>query len=152
LGELLKVYLIEDGKVIKHMFEFNGPFGTFSSRIDAAYALGLLPKNVRKDMHLLRKIRNDFGHNSSPVTFEDESISSKCGALYLDGKNNTSRPRGKFTRAMMAALGVIELSTQQTERCSVMEDHDIALNQKGIDSFREFLKDTDMDELLELVR
>ena len=152
LGELLKAHLVDDSKIIKRMFDFNGPFGTFSSRIDSVYALGLLPGNVHKDIHLLRKIRNDFAHVSKPITFEEEPISSRCRELYLDGKDNTSRARGKFTRAMMAALGVIEVSTQQLERCSIMKDHDISLNQKGIDGLREFLKDNGMSELIELVQ
>ena len=76
LGELLKAYLIDDKKVVKLMFDFNGPFGTFSSRNDGAYALGLLPGNVHRDIHLLRKIRNDFAHVSTPITFDDEPIAS----------------------------------------------------------------------------
>ncbi|BCK33297.1 hypothetical protein VCSRO96_3117 [Vibrio cholerae] len=43
LGELLKAYLVDDPKIIERMFDFNGPFGTFSSRIDSTYSLGLLP-------------------------------------------------------------------------------------------------------------
>lgn len=152
LGELLKSYLVDDPKIIKRMFDFNGPFGTFSSRIDSTYSLGLLPGNVHKDIHLLRKIRNDFAHVSSPLTFDDEPISSRCRELHLDGKDNTSRPRGKFTRAMMAALGVIEVSTQQLKRRSAMPDHDISLNQKGIDALREFLKNNGMGDLVDLVQ
>ncbi|EGR3934234.1 MltR family transcriptional regulator [Vibrio cholerae] len=151
LGELLKAYLVDDPKIIERMFDFNGPFGTFSSRIDSTYSLGLLPGNVYKDIHLLRKIRNDFAHVSTPLTFDDEPISSRCRELNLDGKHNTSKPRGKFTRAMMAALGVIELSTQQVNRCSAMPDHDISLNQRGVDTLREYLRNNGMGELVDLV-
>lgn len=152
LGELIKSYLVDDPKIIKQVFDFNGPFGTFSSRIDSAYLLGLLPRNVYKDIHLLRKIRNDFAHVSSPLTFDDEPISSRCKELLLDGKDITSRPRGKFTRAMMAALGVIEVSTQHLKRCSAMPDHDISLNQKGIDALREFLKNNGMGDLVDIIQ
>lgn len=55
LEELLEANLINDKPVTSKLFEFNGPFGTFSGKIDTAYSLGLIPKNVRKDIHLIRK-------------------------------------------------------------------------------------------------
>ncbi|BCK33300.1 hypothetical protein VCSRO96_3120 [Vibrio cholerae] len=51
----------------------------------------------------------------------------------------------------MAALGVIELSTQQVNRCSAMPDHDISLNQRGVDTLREYLRNNGMGELVDLV-
>lgn len=152
LADLLKSYFVDNNKIINKMFDFNGPFGTFSSRIDSAYALGLLPENVRKDIHLVRKIRNDFAHVSKPITFNDEPIASRCNELYLHGKDNSSRARGKFTRSMMTAIGVIEVSILQLIRCTPMIDHDISLNQKGIDSLRVFLKENGLQELVELIR
>jgi hypothetical protein len=152
LGDLLKSFFVHNDKVINKMFDFNGPFGTFSSRIDSAYALGLLPENVRKDIHLVRKIRNDFAHVSKPITFNDEPMASRCNELYIHGKDNDSRARGKFTRSMMTAVGVIEVSILQLTKCTPMEDHDISLNQKGIDALRNFLKENGLQELVELVR
>ncbi|KXI28120.1 MltR family transcriptional regulator [Paraglaciecola hydrolytica] len=152
LADLLKAYLVDDRSVVGQMFDFNGPFGTFSSRIDSAYTLGLLPRNVRADIQLVRKIRNDFAHVSKPITFEDQPIISRCQALCLDGKESTARPRGKFTRSMMAAVGVIEVSLQNIERRTVQPDHDISINQKGIDALRSFLEEKGLKELLELVQ
>jgi DNA-binding MltR family transcriptional regulator len=152
LADLLKAYLIDDNAVVNNMFNFNGPFGTFSSRIDGAYTLGLLPKNVRADIQLVRKIRNDFAHVSKPITFKDQPIVSRCQTLCLDGKETTARPRGKFTRSMMTAVGVIEVSLQTIERRTVQEDHDISINQKGIDALRSFLEEKGLKELLELVQ
>lgn len=152
LADLLKAYLVDDRSAVGKMFDFNGPFGTFSSRIDGAYALGLLPKNVRADIQLVRKIRNDFAHVSKPITFEDQPIISRCQALCLDGKETTAKPRGKFTRSMMAAVGVIEVSIQTLERLTVQEDYDVSINQKGIDALRGFLEEKGLNELLELVQ
>jgi DNA-binding MltR family transcriptional regulator len=152
LADLLKAYLIDDNSVVSNLFKFNGPFSTFSSRIDGAYTLGLLPKNVRADIQLVRKIRNDFAHVSKPITFEDQPIVSRCQNFCLDGKDTTARPRGKFTRSMMAAVGVIEVSLQTIERRTVQEDHDISINQKGIDALRNFLEENGLKDVLELVQ
>jgi DNA-binding MltR family transcriptional regulator len=39
------------------------PLGTLSARILTAQALGLLPPKAARDLHLIRKIRNEFAHS-----------------------------------------------------------------------------------------
>lgn len=53
------------------------PLGSFSSRIDAAFQLGLISKHLHRDLHLIRKIRNDFAHNPWDLNFEDPKIKSR---------------------------------------------------------------------------
>ena len=59
IGYLLESYFIENEKVCKRLLHGNGALATFSSKIDLAFLLGLLPQNIINDLHLLRKIRND---------------------------------------------------------------------------------------------
>src|SRR5438105_1091543 len=74
LEHLLKNYFIADKKVTDELLSQSGPLGTFSSRIDITYALGLIGSKAHRDLHLLRKIRNDFGHSSKKILFSDSHI------------------------------------------------------------------------------
>lgn len=44
------------------LFDGQGALATFSARIDVACAMGLLPESIRRDLHLIRKVRNHFAH------------------------------------------------------------------------------------------
>ena len=59
------------------MLRYDGPMGTYSGRIRAAYCLGLLRKPVRDDLRLVGKIRNRFAHDLA-ASFADQQISSWC--------------------------------------------------------------------------
>ena len=58
------------------IFKHNGPLGSFSARIEMAYALGLIAKNEYKILGYIRKIRNRFAHSGGnhELTFEDDQI------------------------------------------------------------------------------
>ena len=52
----------------------NAPLSTFSSRIEVSYRLGLLSARFCRDLHLVRRIRNEFAHNVIGCTFEESSV------------------------------------------------------------------------------
>ena len=60
---------------------FNSPLGTFSSRITAALALGLLTESEHKQIDLVRRIRNEFAHTFANVKFSDSGIKSRVHLL-----------------------------------------------------------------------
>ncbi len=78
---LLKSFFLDRPKIAEELFQSYGPLGTFSSRIDMAFMLGLLTSETYKDLHLIRKIRNDFSHTALPLTFSEESIANRCREL-----------------------------------------------------------------------
>ena len=73
LEKLLESYFIENEKVCKQLLKANGALATFSSKIDLTFLLGLIPKNVFNDLHILRKIRNEFAHTASEISFKKSS-------------------------------------------------------------------------------
>ncbi|CCZ95608.1 putative uncharacterized protein [Corallococcus sp. CAG:1435] len=62
LKSLLTKFFVK-GKNIKELFAPQGALGTFSAKINIAYSLGLISKNLFNDLQLFRKIRNDCAHN-----------------------------------------------------------------------------------------
>lgn len=51
------------------------PIGTFSARIDLAYALGLINTEMRVDLDLMRKVRNRCAHHiDDSFSFTEEPV------------------------------------------------------------------------------
>lgn len=74
LGRLLEKYLVQNNKLKKDALEFNGFLGTFSSKINACYLLGLISKNLFNDIQRLRKLRNNFAHNLLNCSLENKEM------------------------------------------------------------------------------
>ena len=61
----------------------DGPLGSLASRIETVYRLGLIPPSYHHDLHLLRRIRNEFAHGPKGISFENQRIAAWCGNLKL---------------------------------------------------------------------
>jgi DNA-binding MltR family transcriptional regulator len=139
LEELLRKFFVQDDNNLHQIFYFNGPCGTFSSKINMAYALGLIGKKAHKDLRLIRKIRNDFGHIPTPLKFEDEAISDRCKELYYDGLDIKASARTKFTRVATGILAVIHAAMFKMKKCEPPTDFEITNETK--EPFRKILSD-----------
>lgn len=53
----------------------------FSARIDMAYSLGCISENMRKSLHIIRDLRNDFAHASVPICMQDSSVKDRLKNL-----------------------------------------------------------------------
>jgi DNA-binding MltR family transcriptional regulator len=72
IEDLLKVKMVGTKKQVQSLFDFNGPMGTFSSRILISFSIGLISKSYVKDLQIIRKVRNEFGHSPSIINFDNE--------------------------------------------------------------------------------
>ena len=114
LRDLLSSFLVDDPKIVD---EFLGsdknpdrPLSSFSSRIKAAYCLGLIGKSIYQDLNVIRTIRNRFAHKMHGYTFEDPEIVKLCNSLKLakmitDVSSNMPKSHGG-----MFVLGVTQLA------------------------------------------
>jgi hypothetical protein len=96
-----------DESTSRELFEGgNAPLGTLSSRISAAYALGLITHDEWHDLHLIRRIRNDFAHQVT-TTFETPAVVSRCRELRSkapDYPGVTVGSAGQFETAAVAII------------------------------------------------
>jgi len=107
LLEIIRAFLADVTQTEELIGGFNAPLGTFSSRISAAYAFGLLQENEHKELHLIRRIRNEFGHSWKGVTFETQPVSQLCAQLPWGGPGEiepTSTSRDRFNFAVVTLL------------------------------------------------
>jgi DNA-binding MltR family transcriptional regulator len=73
LESLLRSRLRKDraaSKVVESLFRIYAPFSTFSAKIQVAYALGIIPDRMHKQLLMVKKLRNDFAHDNGAVSFE----------------------------------------------------------------------------------
>jgi hypothetical protein len=116
LETLLRAAWVADDKCLDETLGQSKPLGTFASRIDVAYLAGLIGDRARRDLHLIRRIRNDFGHNPEPITFETESIARRCSELHHTYRKPDDGPRLLFTSTVLGVLAAIHVATHQVKR------------------------------------
>lgn len=64
------------------IFDFNGPLGSFSSRIWMGQALGLYERAVRRQLDIVREMRNVAAHAHPSVTFTTPEIKAAAISLF----------------------------------------------------------------------
>lgn len=138
LAKLITAFMVDDKKIASQIMSHNGSMGTFSSKIDVAFMIGLISISVHRDMHILRKIRNDFAHIAKPMSFSDHKISSRCSEFHTSQLPPVGIPaRSQFNRAMMVAALEISARTITTTHLVPRPSNDI--NNEGQKAFKRLL-------------
>ncbi|UHQ19097.1 MltR family transcriptional regulator [Lysobacter sp. KIS68-7] len=92
LRELLIVFLAPNFSSADALLDgANGPLSSFSSKVDVSYRVGLISDRFARDLHLIRKVRNDVAHRPAGCDFSDSSVKDRIAAL--------SKSHGIFERS-----------------------------------------------------
>lgn len=92
LKSLLSAHLVAVTSSKDDLFDGpNAPLSDFNARIEMAYRLGIISVKFTRDLHLIRKIRNEFAHNIHGCSFDDARVSSRIVEL--------SKSHGIITRS-----------------------------------------------------
>lgn len=90
----------------------NAILGSFSSKIKLSHAMGLLTKEQKDSLTIMREIRNAFAHASIPLTFTNDIIAVECVKLFDESKiipeklGMLSIPRGQFCARGLELIGM----------------------------------------------
>ena len=109
LAVMLRTFFVSDQAVADPLFKGTGALSSFSGRIDLSYLTGLLSSSLRRELHLIRKVRNEFAHSAKVVRFTDEAIAARCNELSRATLAN--EPRLKFIQSAMSLAGIIDAET-----------------------------------------
>lgn len=60
------------GRRRKEIFGYGGPLGSYSARVEMAYALRLIPRGLYLALHALRRMRNDVAHRPEAFRLRDQ--------------------------------------------------------------------------------
>jgi hypothetical protein len=77
----LKSKTIELSSQVANEIFLNGPLSSFSSKILLGFALGLYGPVVKKDLNVIRNIRNAFAHAMMPITFDSPEVADELNGL-----------------------------------------------------------------------
>jgi hypothetical protein len=77
----IEEFLKGNAEARKAMFSENGPFATFSARINAAFCGGWIDSDVYHDIQVIRQLRNVFAHCSNPVSLDEEETRNLIQSL-----------------------------------------------------------------------
>ena len=64
------------------LFGVGRPLGDAATKIDVAYRLGLIRESTYKSLHIIRRLRNDFAHLSSKLSFETDNVRDRVNTLF----------------------------------------------------------------------
>jgi DNA-binding MltR family transcriptional regulator len=115
LAALLVTHFVANPTATDPLFDGpNAPLQSFSAKIDAGYRMGLFSDRFCRDLHVIRRIRNDVAHRAAGCSFQDTSIADRVRAL--------TASHGIFKRSpkWVAKKGSPEIRTQFIEAASWM--------------------------------
>ncbi|TWR31427.1 DUF4145 domain-containing protein [Mucilaginibacter pallidiroseus] len=99
LEKVLHSFLIKGKTADRLLTGFNAPLGTFSAKIAACAAMGLITDNEHEDIEIIRKVRNDFAHTIH-MSFKTQKIVDHCSKLHHSAKSYDDvivGSKGQFT-------------------------------------------------------
>jgi len=124
LREVLSKILVGSKKQLDSLLGFNGPLGSFSSKINIGYAFGLLSQWDVHDLNIIRGIRNDFGHKIESIDFSRRDIADKCNSLKHARNYEIGYPRKRFIMSVIALTGRINTIVEKAAIVEATEDAD----------------------------
>jgi hypothetical protein len=93
LKALLRKRLVAPEKPNHSLIDGPNPYlDSFSARIDASFQLGLISQYLARDLHLIRKIRNEFAHQPQECTFETSRVGDWVRTLEAGSDYNRRFP------------------------------------------------------------
>lgn len=118
LGDLLSAFMLPCEASTQLISGFNAPLGTFSSRIKAAYALGLVTKEQFQDLERLRKIRNEFAHTWKPIDLSHPKARAAAEAMNFSGIDRSfpKTPSKRVQSSISCLLIELRVATNQIKK------------------------------------
>ncbi len=107
LSEILKAFFVDVPTSEELLQGYNAPLGTFASRVSTAYSLGLIQENEYKEINIIRKIRNEFGHNWKDIDFKNQQVFQLCIQLPWLGPDDIRDDTNMRQRFDFALIGLL---------------------------------------------
>ena len=83
LYQLLVKFLLPNPTSTDELFESEGPLSSLSAKINLASRLGLIDHDLARALHLIRKIRNSFAHETTGCKLESGAHKDRVKELIL---------------------------------------------------------------------
>ena len=81
LSEILSRFFLPNTGSQDELLDTDRPLGTFSAKIHVGHRLGLIDDSLARALHLIRRLRNAFAHETSGVKLASGSAGDRIRAL-----------------------------------------------------------------------
>jgi DNA-binding MltR family transcriptional regulator len=105
LKQILEEFLAT-GKTANKMLKVDGMLGSYQSRIDMSYVLGLIDVKEKEVLEVFGKARNDLAHRWEEIDWSDKKLLAKLKELpnIREGMELPDNGRDRFNR-MLGQIG-----------------------------------------------
>ncbi|MBP2699540.1 hypothetical protein [Photobacterium lucens] len=101
LKNLLIAKLVPSSKNQDPLFNGgNAPLGTFSSKIEMTYRLGLIRREWKELLNIFKKLRNDFAHNVEVNNFKIPKVRDQFVSLMDKDQHLRDALKGTFIESI----------------------------------------------------
>ena len=104
LADTLRAFMVSANAAEPLLDGATAPLGTFSARIKAAFAFGLIDDHERRECDLIRKVRNEFAHRPHGFDFQDQKVAALCEQLQSDLPGDRDKFSGKYRTMFINAV------------------------------------------------
>lgn len=91
VGKLKQLMPTLNSDEVDRLFGFDGPCGSFSSRIRMSQALGIIDRPTRRKLDLIRELRNVAAHAHPVIGFDTAEIRDTLVALFSEKDRDAVR-------------------------------------------------------------
>lgn len=155
LDSLLRNYFVPISSSSDDLFDSaNAPLSTFSAKISLAFRLSLISQKFARDMHLIRKIRNEFAHSIQDCNFQQTKVISRIEELRKSSgiidknptirKNHEDGARGDFLIISSWMIFCLRQKIQNIKGCKQAQDEwgylDESIEENAPDDLKEKIK------------
>jgi len=139
LYQLIQAFLLPSPTSSDTLLDSDRSVGTFAARIDLSHRTGLVDAHFSHALHMIRKIRNTFAHETGSTTLELGSLRDKVRELVIPFrgydifdelcKNEAFQEQEETSRQFRTALAIVCLRLQGaiTELKQVEAGHTMTL-------------------------
>jgi hypothetical protein len=109
---------IRSTKDRERLFSLHGVASSFEAKTLLAFGLRLVGPKTRRDLDMIRKIRNEFAHDMNPIRFDQPKVGQWIAALHARtemGGSDTDTNRAKFVQELEAVIGGFQLQLEDLE-------------------------------------
>jgi len=123
LYQLLAKFMVPNVGSEDELFDGDAPLSTFHAKIQMAYRLGLIDRNFVRALHLIRKIRNSFAHETTGCNLSSGAHRNRVKELRLvfkyeikfeEAKNLFFKDQPESSGDFRTALALVEIRLEGT--------------------------------------
>ena len=107
LADTLRSFFVAGKSAAALLDGGSAPLGTFSARIKAAHALGLIVDFEMTECNLIRKIRNEFAHGVHGTIYAETKIANMCEGLQSDLPGGRDAFKGNYRAQFVNAVCIL---------------------------------------------